>query len=82
MNTIPKCPDCQVPMDAGHVLDHSDVVKYPACWQPGVPPEAGKFLGIFQSEQTTRVNYDEKRMIVSFCCPECGLLREYAPRKG
>lgn len=75
----PNCPDCNVPMDPGHVQDRTDTSPRPAYWQAGLLPPARKLLGIPDTEHSTGPR--EMRMIVSYCCPDCGLLREYTLKK-
>lgn len=69
----PTCPQCRVAMDAGHVVDHSYAriltpkwVKGPADWT-GIQWWEGQHL---KKRDVYRV--------VSYRCPDCGLLRSFA----
>jgi len=73
MNT-PCCPDCQVEMKEGFILDlqhynQPDISK----WHLG-PPTRVPFLFATYLEVKTSKLID----VQSFRCTNCGLLREYA----
>jgi hypothetical protein len=75
----PHCPDCKCEMEVGFIPDFSygtsshSVLQ--TLWHPG-DPESRKFLGFHTGN--VKVEQSEARKIVSFRCPECGLLRSYA----
>jgi len=74
MNT-PCCPDCQVEMEEGFILDlqhynQPDISK----WHPGPPRKVPIFLWATALEVKTSKSIG----VQSFRCPNCGLLREYA----
>lgn len=79
MNQPPICPDCQTEMEQGFIPDFSygsslqSVVQ--TLWHPG-DPTSRTFLGL----QTGTVQFDASaaRKVVTYCCPDCGLLRSYA----
>lgn len=63
-------------MDEGHILDHRHTQTTYSHWQPGpVTPE--KIFG-WKLPESAQIDRENWRAIVSYCCPECGLLREYA----
>jgi hypothetical protein len=72
-NFDPRCPDCDVLMEEGFILDsiRGEGVKKAAEWVEGPPVRA--FWGGVKTENRQRYE------VQSFRCPKCGLLREYAP---
>jgi len=73
----PNCPDCNVPMEEGHILDNSYFGYTFSHWQHGpvVPESFFWMMDLPDSAQVDRLNW---RKVVSYCCPQCRLLREYA----
>lgn len=69
----PKCPSCGVLMEEGYILDHmyGEGLKKAAEWVEGRPVRT--FWG------GLKTNKAHKAAVQSFRCPNCGLLREYAP---
>ncbi len=70
-----RCPDCEQKMEAGFVpdLNYGDAARR-TVWCAG-QPENMKFLGIgTRNIKTPR----DAMQVVSYRCPKCGLLREYA----
>jgi len=73
----PNCPDCNVPMEEGHILDNRHARTTFSHWQPGpVVPES--FFGMMKLPDSAQVDRLNWRKVVSYCCPQCRLLREYA----
>lgn len=73
----PNCPDCNIPMEQGHILDQNRTTPTFSHWQPGpVVPE--NFLWIADVPGTAQIDSLNWRQVVSYCCPQCRLLREYA----
>jgi len=72
----PNCPDCNVPMEEGHILDMAFGEAWTSHWQPGPSIPTG-FFGKKQPH-TTKLDQKHWRKVVSYCCPQCRLLREYA----
>lgn len=66
----PECRRCQTRMDRGFVLDLYGCTN--ESWIPG-DPETGRFGVIIKIRR--RPHYP----IVTFRCPQCGLLESYAP---
>lgn len=73
----PNCPDCNVPMEEGYILEfgHYNAPSV-SSWNAGVPKLVSWFLGT-----RLEVGYGKQLPIESFRCPQCGLLREYALKK-
>ena len=77
---LPMCPQCNVAMEPGFQPDFTlktDTYSIQqSCWHPG-SPEDRRFLGV-----TTGVSLDKSalRKVVAYCCPECGLLLQYAEK--
>ena len=67
----PNCPHCRVPMEQGFLLDHvqhsSGTV---ARWVEGTP-EKSFWTGVKTKDR-------EMREVVSYRCPQCGLLLDFA----
>lgn len=76
----PNCPDCNVPMDEGRILDHNYARATFSQTQPS-PVDPENVLWIADFPNSARVDRRNWRPVVSYCCPECGLLREYARAK-
>ena len=68
----PVCPDCNVPMDTGFIVDFTygtDASEQPS-WVNGMPEP---------SFWTGRNFGDKERLpIVTFRCPKCGQLKSFA----
>lgn len=76
----PACPDCDIPMETGFIPDLTNPSLrsrgiLQTLWHPGVP-EHGTILGIRTG--TLSVEESDARVVVTFRCPACGLLRSYA----
>lgn len=72
MKTTHTCPDCQVEIDAGFVPDHySQTIR--SQWHPG-PGLETTFFG------NLKLDKDLMIPIVAFRCPQCGLLKQFAPK--
>lgn len=74
---VPNCPDCNVPMEEGHILDNDHVRYTFSHWQPG-PVVPNSFLWMMDLPDSAQVDRLNWRKVVSYCCPQCRLLREYA----
>jgi predicted RNA-binding Zn-ribbon protein involved in translation (DUF1610 family) len=72
-NLEPNCPQCRVAMERGFLLDtgHANTV---ANWVEG-EPEKSVWTGIRLKNRTLRP-------IVSYRCPTCGLLLDFAREKA
>ena len=72
MNTPqPTCPDCKTAMIEGEVLyTPNGAAHYPVEWL-----EHAAEKGLLESLKPSS-NY--RRKLVSYRCPECGLLKDYA----
>jgi len=67
----PKCPQCRVPMELGFLLDLSNGgTGKVARWVEGEPGKSG-WTGLRLKGRTLRD-------IVSYRCPQCGLLLDFA----
>lgn len=73
-----KCPECQVVMQQGIIIDHTYANLLASAWHPW-PVEFNKFFG-FDVGKSHGMKLDRTRMlqVSSFRCPQCGLLRNYA----
>lgn len=81
MNATPHCPDCEKQMEKGFIFDYTILGALPISWHPDDPVSAGgSFFGIKTKTRTKFVRIEESRIrtIISYRCPECGLLRSYA----
>ncbi|WP_414651876.1 PF20097 family protein [Gimesia maris] len=81
MNTIPHCPDCEKQMVKGFIPDTTLLGALQATWHPDDPESAGgTFFGFKTKNRTKTVRIEESRTkkIISYRCPECGLLRSFA----
>ena len=69
----PKCPACSVLMAEGYILDnvYGEGLRKAAEWVAGQPVRT--FWGGLNTSKKYKV------AVLSFRCPKCGLLREYAP---
>ncbi len=68
----PHCPDCDLPMQAGVILDHGDGNhKLQPRWIAG-PVERSFWQGGIKTRD--RAAFD----VVTYRCERCGLLRSYA----
>jgi hypothetical protein len=70
-NQDPNCPHCRVAMERGFLLDrgHANMGNV-ARWVEG-EPEKSMWTGI-------RLKDRKLRPIVSYRCPQCGLLLDFA----
>ena len=79
MPDTPQCPYCQAEMEAGFIPDFtyssSSHAVYQTLWHPGTA-EDRHFLGLRTG--AVKIDKSEAMKIVAYCCPKCGLLREYA----
>jgi hypothetical protein len=68
---IPNCPSCRVPMARGTIIDPSHGANRPAMWVASDPTK-----GV-----SAKLSVAEKQHIgiVSFRCPQCGCLVNFAP---
>jgi predicted RNA-binding Zn-ribbon protein involved in translation (DUF1610 family) len=67
----PDCPNCRIEMQQGHVLARGYLIPPIAThWVAGLPKERPRVA--------RRADADEKIPIVSYRCPQCGLLQDYA----
>lgn len=65
----PKCARCKEPMEEGYVLDQGQwSVARVAQWVKGAPKRGG-WKGL---------KLGSTREIMSYRCPKCGLLEQYA----
>jgi len=73
MNTPqPTCPDCKTAMIEGEVLyTPNGAAHYPVEWLEREPPK-----GLSTS---LKPSSKYRRDVVSYRCPGCGLLKDYAP---
>ena len=73
------CPNCNKSMEHGFIPDfsfHSDAHSVlQAMWHPG-DPEDRHFLGV--KTGMVKMEKSQAREIVSYRCPDCGLLESYA----
>ena len=68
----PTCPDCREPMERGYSPDWN--LSGAAVWIEGAPETSAL--------ATLKTRGRALRPIVSWRCPACGLLREYAVAPG
>jgi len=74
-----RCPDCDLLMDEGYIVDFADYNAAAASkWAPG-KPQWGKLLGFVLG--AIKVNKSELMETTTFRCPKCGLLKSYAMGK-
>lgn len=71
MEQVIKCPDCDVSMVKGFIPDRGYGELQQARWFPG-NATFGTCLKFYWFEPKGT------RLITSYCCPQCGLLRSYA----
>jgi hypothetical protein len=70
-NAKPMCADCKIAMVEGEVLyTPNGAAHYPVEWLEREPPQ-GPLESLKPSSKF-------RRKLVSFRCPECGLLKDYA----
>jgi phage FluMu protein Com len=73
-NLDPKCPQCRVAMEQGFLLDRAQGSGgNVAQWVEGEPGKVG-WTGI-------HLKHRRLRPIVSYRCPRCGLLLDFAREK-
>ena len=73
---FPNCRNCAVPMEPGFQIDRGDsnAIRQ-ASWVPGGPTPLKFWTGM---SEASREQANEALRVVSFRCPECGLLDCYA----
>jgi hypothetical protein len=73
----PRCPDCDVAMEEGFVVDYSHYIAFPQRWHRGKPKMRSALLGPAWDIVSARL-----MDVVTHRCPDCGLLRSFAhPKK-
>ena len=70
-----RCPDCDVRMEDGFIVDFSQAGGIVSRWAPG-SPQFAKFLGWLTSG--LKVRNADLISVTSHRCPQCGLLKSYA----
>lgn len=70
MSDYPTCPDCDVRMEGGFILDRTDSGSKPTTWVEGAPDKT--FWG------TMKVKDRRQMTVYAWRCPTCALLRMYA----
>lgn len=81
MATLFNCPDCDVEMVKGAILDRDGNFNQKiSSWTEGTPSRSLKFLGIKIGSLKTNASppHGPRYPILAFRCPKCGLLRQYA----
>jgi len=71
--TEPKCPECRVEMEIGSTVDQSHVRLLVPKWVKGPPDWNG-----FQWWEGRSLKDHEVFRVVSYRCPNCGLLLSFA----
>jgi hypothetical protein len=72
MEKTPPCPDCDVEMEMGFIPDHyAQIIR--SHWHPG-PGTDKTLMGNLQLDRNMMIP------IVAFRCPQCGLLKQFAPK--
>ncbi len=75
MESARHCPDCRVEMVRGFLPDATYGAHLAATWHPG-EPEDKSFLGMPAGK---KVSGYRTRNVEAHRCPQCGLVRLYAP---
>jgi hypothetical protein len=70
----PRCPDCDVAMEEGFLVDNVNYGAVPARWHRGQPKVI--FLGAGPGTLGNRM-----MEVIVHRCTDCGLLRSYAQAK-
>lgn len=76
------CLHCETPMEQGFQVDDVQRETYrQAQWAPGPPKsDDSKFLGMKMYENwLLKVEKEQLKPIITYRCPECGYLENYAP---
>jgi rubrerythrin len=76
-----NCLRCSQPMHTGFQVDDVSRESYrQAQWAPGPPhSKEGKFLGMKMFEEwCLEIKKEDLKPIVTWRCPECGYLEQYA----
>ncbi|MBS0196867.1 MAG: hypothetical protein JSR77_08920 [Planctomycetes bacterium] len=70
-NTVPSCIRCDMPMEAGFLLDHGHGTNFQTVWCKGTVQHS-IWVGIKQAQVATGIP------TTSYRCPQCGYLETYA----
>jgi len=71
---MPTCRNCTVPMEPGFQIDYGHGVIVQSRWVPGEQSPTT----FWSTREATREQTKEALRVVSYRCPECGLLDCYA----
>ncbi|MBD3675770.1 MAG: hypothetical protein HUJ26_19860 [Planctomycetaceae bacterium] len=71
------CPDCQTEMQSGVIPDLAHGVTATTKWLPGTPPFDTTFWGNLK-DRDGRLHHSTSLPVITWRCPDCGLLRSYA----
>ena len=70
-----RCPDCDVRMEDGFIVDFAQNIYFVSKWSPGIP-QFRKILGWLTPG--LKVRNADLVAVTTLRCPNCGLLKSYA----